>query len=256
MRRRLAVLGCAPALLLAGTGDAPASAPKGWSPDVKAAIAYVKQRKGLVSFAVRTERRLYRYHGERTAPSASVVKAMLMVAYLNRESVRRRDLNHEDWELLGPMIRRSDNVAATRVFNIVGAAGLRGLAHRVGMQHFSTNPIWGLTQICAADQTKFFLHLRAFVPARHRPAAFTLLRTVIPEQCWGIARARPDGWKIYFKGGWGSGSGAVDHQIALLTKGDERVSIAVLTRFNPNHLYGEHTEEGVARRLLRGLAAR
>ena len=33
----------------------------------------------------------------------------------------------------------------------------------------------------------------------------------------------------YFKGGWGSGTGRVDNQVALLVKGDERVSVAVLT---------------------------
>ena len=245
------------ALLLASAGDAPARAPRHWAPDMKAAIAYVKHRRGVVSFAVRTERRLYGYHAERTLPSASVVKAMLMVAYLNRESVRHRPLTPEDFELLSPMIRRSDNAAATKVFGIVGPAGLNALAHRVGMRHFAAaSPIWGLSQICAAGQTNFFLHLRAFIPPRHRPAAFTLLRTVIWPQRWGIARARPDGWKIYFKGGWGSGSGAVDHQVALLTKGDERVSVAVLTFSNPSHAYGKATEEGVARRLLRGLAAR
>jgi Beta-lactamase enzyme family len=255
--RRLALLGYALALLLAGTAEAPARAPRGWSPDVKRAIVYAKHRKGVVSFAVRTERRLYGWHVDSTAPSASVVKAMLMVAYLNRDSVRRRALNHGDWALLSPMIRRSDNVAATRVFGIVGSAGLKRLAHRVGMRHFApATPIWGATVITAADQTKFFLHLRAFIPPRHRPEAFTLLRTVVPEQRWGIARVCPDGWKIYFKGGWGSGTGAVDHQVALLTRGDQRVSIAVLTLFNPNHAYGKATEEGVARRLLRGLAAR
>ena len=181
-----------------------------------------------------------------------------MVAYLNRESVRHRDLNHEDWELLGPMIRRSDNVAATRVFNIVGAAGLKGLAHRVGMQHFATNPIWGLTQICAAPTRRSSSCTCA--PSSRRATARRPSRCCarsIPEQRWGIARARPDGWKIYFKGGWGSGSGAVDHQIALLTKRRRaRVDRRSDPLYNPDHLYGKHTEEGVARRLLRGLAAR
>ena len=112
------------------------------------------------------------------------------------------------------------------------------------MRHFATHPIWGLAHICAADQTKFFLHIDRFVPKRHRAAAMTLLRTVIWPQRWGIARARPDGWTIYFKGGWGSGSGAVDHQVALLTRGKERVSIAVLTVGNPDHEYGKATLEG------------
>lgn len=29
-----------------------------------------------------------------------------------------------------------------------------------------------------------------------------------------IALVRPLGWRLYFKGGWGSGTGWVDHQVA------------------------------------------
>jgi hypothetical protein len=48
----------------------------------------------------------------------------------------------------------------------------------------------------------------------------------------------------------------VDHQAALLTNGRMRVSIAVLTADNPSDGYGAATQEGVARRLLRGLDRR
>jgi len=58
---------------------------------------------------------------------------------------------------------------------------------------------------------------------------------------------------VYFKGGWGSGSGAVDHQVALLTHGDIRLSVAVLTASNGSHATGKATLECVFRRLLRGL---
>jgi hypothetical protein len=63
------------------------------------------------------------------------------------------------------------------------------------------------------------------------------------------------GWRVYFKGGWGSGTGAVDHQVALLRRGNRRVSIAVLTTGSPNHEYGKETLRGVFARLLRGLSA-
>ena len=67
-------------------------APREWRPAVAAAKAYAVRRAGSVSFAVRTESRLYGYRTRRTARSASVVKAMLMVAYLNHRSVRGRRL--------------------------------------------------------------------------------------------------------------------------------------------------------------------
>ena len=62
----------------------------------------------------------------------------------------------------------------------------------------------------------------------------TLLRTIVPEQRWGIARARPAEWKLYFKGGWGSGTGAVDHQVAQLRRGKLRVAVAIMTTGNPS----------------------
>ena len=80
-----------------------------------------------------------------------------------------------------------------------------------------------------------------------------LLRRIVPSQRWGIARARPRGWRLHFKGGWGSGTGWVDHQGALLTRGNSRISLAILTYGNPSHAYGKRTLRGVARRLLRGL---
>ena len=63
----------------------------------------------------------------------------------------------------------------------------------------------------------------------------------------------PHGWTLHFKGGWGSGSGAVDHQVGLLRRGDDRVSIAVMTVNNPSHAYGKATLKAVSRRLMRGL---
>ncbi len=58
---------------------------------------------------------------------------------------------------------------------------------------------------------------------------------------------------LYFKGGWGSGTGEVDHQVALLTRGRKRVSVAILTADDGSHAYGQETLRGIALRLLRGL---
>jgi hypothetical protein len=180
---------------------------------------------------------------------------MLLVAYLRRPDVRDRPLRKADRALLEPMIRWSDNVAATRVRDIVGNGGLVRLAHRVGMRAFAPAAIWGLSRIDAADQTLFFLHIDRYVPPRHRATALRLLGSIVPSQRWGIAQVRPPGWALYFKGGWGSGTGAVDHQVALLRRGQRRVSVAILTTASPSHDYGKRTLRGVARRLLGGLSA-
>ena len=56
---------------------------------------------------------MWGHHRLRTVPAASVLKAMLMVAYLNRREVRDRPLRRHDLRLLRPMIRRSDNTTAS-----------------------------------------------------------------------------------------------------------------------------------------------
>lgn len=241
---------CAAACLAA----APASTLGAWEPDVAAARAYAAQRPGSISFAVRTDGRFWGHRTTRSVPSASVLKAMLLVAYLRRGDVRGRPLRSADRRLLAPMVRWSDNATATRVRGIVGDAGLYRLARAARMQRFETAPIWGLSRIDARDQTRFFLHVDRLVPRRHRAYAMTLLRTIVASQRWGVGRATPSGWRIYLKGGWGSGSGAVDHQVALLRRGDLRVSVAIMTTGNGSHAAGKQTLEGVARRLLKGLA--
>lgn len=221
-----------------------------WHPHVRAAEQYARSRAGEVTFAVRTPGRLGGWRAASRMPSASVVKTMMMVAYLNRRSVRDRPLRASDRALLAPMIRRSDDAAANRVYGIVGASGLYRLAGRVGMPSFATMPVWGLSQITAGDQTKFFLGLPRWVPPLHRDTALRLLRTIVPSQRWGIARVRPRGWALHFKGGWTS---VVQNQVGVYRRGRRRVAIAVLTANNPGYAYGRETQEGIAKRLLLGL---
>jgi beta-lactamase class A len=223
-----------------------------WTPHVAEARAYAHTRPGAIAFAVRTDDHLWGSHVDERFPSASVLKAMLLAAYLRH--VRDRPLRASERALLTPMIRRSDNVAATTIRNRVGDGALSRLAHRVGMTRFRPGgAIWGNSQITARDQTRFFLHIDAVIPARHRAYALRLLRTVVPSQRWGIGRVPLPGWTVYFKGGWGSGTGRVDNQVALLVKGDERVSVAVLTVADGSHAAGKATLRGIFARLLRGL---
>ena len=109
---------------------------------------------------------------------------------------------------------------------------------------------WGCARITARDQTRFFLAVDRLLPGRHRAYGLGLLARIVPRQRWGVARAAPPGWQLYFKGGWGSGRGLVDHQVALLTRGRERVSVAVLTSGSPSHAYATNTLRGVFGRLL------
>jgi beta-lactamase class A len=241
-------------LALAAPAAAAGAPPPHWRPDMAAARTWAAKRAGDVSFAVRTERRGWSWRAATPYRSASIVKAMLLVAYLRRPDVRRRSLNAGERALLDPMIRRSDNRAADAIHARVGLPALSALGRRAGMRHFVPHPAWGGSTVTAVDQARFFLRIDRLVPRRHRAYAMKLLRGIVPSQRWGIPEARPRGWRIAFKGGWGKGvTQQVDHQAALLTNAGLRVSIAVMTADNPSDAYGAATLRGVAARLLRGL---
>src|SRR5690242_11373291 len=82
--------------VLAAGGHAP-----GWQPGVLAAEAFARTRRGAVAFAVRTECGAWGRRQDRTAPSASVLKAMLLVAYLQRDArrwgMRRFGVDPQPW---------------------------------------------------------------------------------------------------------------------------------------------------------------
>jgi hypothetical protein len=151
------------------------------------------------------------------------------------------------------MITRSDDAAANAIFGEIGKRGLRKVARVAGMRSFTpAGPVWGLSQITAADQVRFFLRIDELVPRAHRRYARKVLSSIIKGQRWGIAPvARRQDLEIFFKGGFVPG---ITHQVALLERrGDgERIALAVLTRNSPSMTYGERTIEGIAARVLGG----
>jgi hypothetical protein len=231
------------------------AAPVTWHARISSAVAYAETRSGRISFAVVDEAgRLRGYRVRAVAPSASVLKAMLLVAYLRKTDVRERPLAKWERDLLAPMIRRSDNAAASRMVGLVGEGGLERLASAAGMEHFVLHwPIWGQSEITPRGQARFFYRIESLLPQRHRAYALGLLASVVASQRWGVGRVEHPGWRLYFKGGWGSGTGLVDHQVALYTAPGERFSLAIFTLSNPSHDYGKETLRALAARLLAGI---
>ena len=221
-----------------------------WNERASSARDFARSREGRVSWAVVTpDGRIRGSFVHRRHSSASVVKAMLMVAYLRQPSVARRPLRSPEKALIEPMITRSSNRAATRVRGIVGNAGLNRLARRARMREFSAPAgSWGTTQVSPYDQARFFWRIDSYVPPRHRAYARGLLSRIVRPQRWAVARAQPPGWDILFKGGWVP-PGRVN-QVALLQRGRSRVAIAVFSEGGPSFRYGRETIEGTALRLL------
>ncbi len=228
-----------------------------WRPGIAAARRFGARREGSVSFAVTTGASTFSMNGRRRAPLASVVKVPLMAAAL--KEARGHDLSPGEGELIEAMVRRSDNEAATRIFDVVGIGKLAAISRAGGMARFEPEYAWGLSTSDALDQARFMRRLPALLPPRHRKAALAHLHGVVGWQRWGLARVPHPGWSLHFKGGWGIGSvgfdGTVNHQVALLRRGKDRLGLAILTQGNPTHRYGTETIEGVARALLKGLGS-
>lgn len=221
---------------------------------VARAASYLRGRAGRTAFAVvDSEGRMSGMHVHSTFVSASVVKAMLLVAYLRR--LHQRGQHYVDSysnSFLYPMINVSDNSAATTTWSIVGDGGLYAVAHAAHMTDFSISGIWANAQISAADQAKFFFAMDSLLPGEFVSYARRLLSTIAGYESWGIpAVARPRGYRVFFKGGWrGTGLGQLVHQVARLEGHRRTFSIAVMTDGDPSMGYGIDTIQGVTARLL------
>jgi hypothetical protein len=218
------------------------------------AAGFLSHRAGRTAFAViDSEGRMSGVHEHWTFVSASVVKAMLLVAYLRRlGSLGRQHVDSFSNSFLYPMINVSDNSAATQTWSIVGDGALYRLAHEAGMTDFSISGIWANAQISPADQAKFFFNMDSLIPRQFVGYARYLLSTIAGFESWGIpAVARRRGYAVFFKGGWrGTGLGQLVHQVARLEGHGRRFSIAVMTDGDPSMGYGIGTIQGVTGSLL------
>ena len=214
----------------------------------RAAFTWAARRAGRVSVAVVDSRgRLHGFNGRAPFWSASVVKAMLLVAYLREH----RRVSTTMRGVLTRMIEHSDNDAADIVYRAVGRRGLTKLARTAGMRGFRTTAAWITTQVTAADMALFFRDMERWLPKQHRHFANWLLTHVTPYERWGIpAAAAPLGYRVYFKPGW-IGAWVLASQAARLERRSVRIGLAVFTDKNPTSTYGKETIAGVTRRLLR-----
>jgi hypothetical protein len=221
---------------------------------INRAARYLGSRAGRTAFAVvDSEGRISGVHEHWTFVSASVVKAMLLVAYLRRlGAMGRQRVDSYSNSFLYPMINVSDNSAATQTWSIVGDGALYRLAHEAGMTDFSIVGIWANAQISAADQAKFFFRMDSLIPRQFVGYARYLLSSIAGYESWGIpAVARPRGYTVFFKGGWrGTGLGQLVHQVARLEGHGRRFSMAVMTDGDPSMGYGIGTIQGVTGSLL------
>jgi hypothetical protein len=219
---------------------------------IAAAARFLSSRAGATALAVvDSQGRLSGVRLHWHFRTASVVKAMMLVAYLQMLAGQHRGLSGSDRALLYPMIHVSDNNAASAVLGIVGGGALARVAREAGMSDYAPGVgWWAFTQSSAADQARFFSLLQQLIPRQFYGYARGLLSGIDPSQSWGVpAVARPR-WEVFFKGGWLPKEG-VFNQVARLERPGLTFTVAVMTAGGPSMGYGEQTIEGVTAALLR-----
>jgi len=215
---------------------------------VTRALDWAADRSGKVAVAVVDSRgalRGLRQHV--TFEGASLVKAMLLVAYLRARPAPDPALD----SVATTMIEESDNASASTIYGVVGGEGLKNVATLTGMDDFEPGVGWIDARVSAADEARFFFDLERHVPAARRPFAREVLANITEIQRWGIpAAAGPAGWTTFFKGGWLGMDNRLMLQAAWLEKGHTRWALAVMTDDNPDRSYGWDTQKGVTGLLI------
>lgn len=205
----------------------------------------------------------FRYRSEEAFETASVVKVEILAALLLRAQRAGRPLDASERALAEAMITRSDNDAASELWDeIGGASGLRAASTSFGLT--STEPdgdgAWGLTVTSADDQARLLGAVAGSagpLTAANAAYLFGLMREVVAEQAWGVGSAPRAGEWAAVKNGWLSGTwrgGWTINSVGRIT-GDHgtATTIAVLTHGNTTMANGIDLVErivAVSRRCL------
>ncbi|MEV8023099.1 serine hydrolase [Streptomyces sp. NPDC086554] len=237
------------------------------SRDIRAVLA---ARRGTVSVAVHDpDTGLKCAVADRLRyDTASVAKVMIMEAALRRAQDWRRGLTAWERSRIRPMIIRSDNTAARRLWDDLGMSYIARYLRRAGTTNTTLNPygLWGLTRTTAADQLRLLgvlttARAKSLLSQASRAYGLKQLNEVRRDQRWGVPAGMPRGTRAHLKNGWlpRSAHGWRVHSVGAFTAAPAAESagrtyrIVVLSHDNPTMKYGVRTIERVAQAVHRAL---
>jgi beta-lactamase class A len=192
--------------------------------------------------------------------SASVVKVTILGTLLRDAQAAHRSLTLRERALAWAMITRSDNGAASALWDEDGRVRLQRFLNAAGMTETVLGPggAWGLTRITATDETKLLwllLQANRVLDTSSRDYALALMADVIPAQRWGVPAGAPRSLVVHVKNGWLplAPFGWRINSIGGFTGHGQRYSLVVLTEDNPTMAYGVDTAERIAEAVNRDL---
>ena len=165
--------------------------------------------------------------------SESSIKAWIAADYLRVAQAEGRDITSSERDDIAAAVRRSDNAAAQRLYQTLGDdAMLRHLRSVCGVTVETSTPgYWSLTQITAVDATRIFacvLRTAKALPGGND--LLTDLRSVEPEDAFGITAALPPTTTVSMKNGWMPHATTGQWNVNCVAAWDDYV-LAVLTRY-------------------------
>ncbi|MDQ1292902.1 MAG: hypothetical protein QG608_783 [Actinomycetota bacterium] len=204
------------------------------------------------------------YRGTREFITASIVKVDILIALLFAAQKDGRSLTRSEKSLTRSMITRSDNDAASTLWNTIGGArGLNRVNARLGLTgtHAGTGGYWGHTRTTASDQLRLLRVLAGSTSSltrARRSYALDLMRDVVADQRWGVSAIAADTKAAALKNGWlasatDDGLWTVHSIGRVVPANGNPVLLAVLTCGSPNRKTGIATVQQLARLAVGGL---
>ena len=253
----------------AAPGDASAAVTPG---DASAAVAasvqaYLKSQgdRGAVAVLDATTGAQLAVNADAGFHTASIVKVDILSALLLKVQTGQ-GLSANERSLAFDMITKSDNDAATSLWNeIGGASGLAAANRTLGLTETTpgTGGWWGRTTTTANDQLRLLQDLTSTsgpLNATSRSYVLNLMSQVEDDQDWGVpAAASAQATDVYVKNGWMDDSTDdglwVNNSVGRIVEPGHDWLVVVLTSGNTDESSGIDAVEHTATLSVDGLRA-
>lgn len=194
--------------------------------------------------------------------TASIIKVDILATLLLQAQDAGRGLTQQERTRAEAMIERSDNDAATALWQQIGLApGLEAANKRLGLSSTvgGAGGKWGLTRTTVSDQIRLLRAVfavgttssasgSAVLTTTSRNYIRTLMTRIAAGQSWGVSAASDAGWAL--KNGWlqRTTTGLWDiNSVGEVTSGTRHYLVAVLSDGNATMAGGIAAVEGAAR---------
>jgi beta-lactamase class A len=202
-------------------------------------------------------------YGDGSYDTASIVKVDILAALLHQAQQDGRTLTASEKSLATAMIERSDNDAATALFQAVGGKdGLEAFNTLIGLTDtvVGSNGYWGLTQTTAADQLKLLEVVfgdDSVLSTDSQAYVQGLMSNVIDTQNFGVSAAADDADDSALKVGYlqRSATGLWDvTSIGEIEADGHTYLVAVLSDSNTSFENGVSLVDQVAEAAVEGMS--